>query len=86
MTDLKTTIAIIFCILMLSCDNQSNKANILPPEVQLMSDTMFANRRRAIIQEMDSICEVQTPEIIRITRDSLVQLEQDRIQEILRRE
>ena len=83
---LKMAVALGLTSLLLACDASSNRANILPADVQYMADTMFSHRRRAIIDEMDSLCLIQSPELIIEKRDSLVRLERDRINQILGRE
>ena len=66
-----------------SCIDNSNRANILPPDVQYMADTMFSKRRRAIKSEMDSLCVKRTSNLIEIAVDSIVTLEKERINKII---
>lgn len=74
---------IIWSMLYCSCGPDANKANILPPDVQYMADTMFSHRRRYIIAEMDSICQRELASLIAAARDSLVELERIHIQNII---
>ena len=66
-----------------SCSSNPNKANILPPDVQYMADTMFSRRRRSIELEMDSICQEMMPFLVEQARDSLVAIEQEHIKSII---
>jgi|GEM_PF-2704830 len=66
----------------MSCGDGGNKANILPPDIQYMADTMFSHRKRAITKEMDSICIANSSMLIESAIDSFVRLEQLRIKEI----
>ncbi len=65
-----------------ACDGNANRANILPPEVQYMADTMFSHKRRALINEMDSICSQELEVLIANARDSIVALEEIHIKKI----
>ena len=66
-----------------SCSSNPNKANILPPDVQYMADTMFSHRRRSIELEMESICQEMMPFLVEQARDSLVAIEQEHIKSII---
>ncbi len=69
-----------------ACSQPTNRANILPAEVQYMADTMFSHRRNRIIKEMDTLCMQNSPAMIERARDSLVLLEKARIEKILNRD
>jgi len=68
-----------------SCDNTENKANILPPDIQYTADTMFAHKRNQIIDEIDSICAVGFDEMVAMKVDSFLALEEERREAILGR-
>jgi len=68
-----------FCF---SCTDTSNKANILPPDIQYSADTMFARKRVKIMKHMDSICTTRDSLVIQSMVDSLVALERQRIRAI----
>jgi len=65
-----------------SCTDTSNKANILPPDIQYSADTMFAHKRNKITKHMDSICASRDSLVIQSMVDSLVDVEQQRIRAI----
>ena len=66
-----------------ACSSNSNRANVLPPDVQYMADTMLSHRRRAIYGEMDSIYQERFDKLVQYKVDSLVALEKERIQNII---
>lgn len=67
---------------MLSCVDTSNKANILPADIQYSADTMFAHKRNRIIKRMDSICAARDSLVTQAMVDSLVTLERKKIKAI----
>ncbi len=69
-----------------ACSSDSNKANLLNPEVKFRSDTMFAKYRRYIIREQDSLCLLKTDELIRISTDSILAINRRQIDKIIGRE
>ncbi len=71
-------------ILPSSCGDNSNVANLLPPDVQYMADTMFSHRRKALIEEFDSLCASKADDIVRMKVDSLVKLEKARINAMIK--
>lgn len=68
-----------------SCGSDSNKANLLDPNVKYRSDTMFAHKRMAIIKELDSLCLLKEDEYIAEAVDSLLPIAQKQIDAILNR-
>ena len=85
-TFLSFTITIwIGCIVLLcfGCSSQGTKANVLPPNVQYMADTMLSKKRRALIAEMDSLCELKFAELVQRKVDSLVRIERTQIENII---
>lgn len=47
-----------------------------------MSDTMFAKRKAGIIEELDSLCQVENPKLKQKAIDSLLIIEKKRITEL----
>lgn len=66
-----------------SCEESSNKANILAPEVQNMADTMFARKRRMSKKILDSLCIIESPKLMIEVRDSIVRVEREQIEKII---
>lgn len=70
-------------LLCFGCSSQGTKANVLPPNVQYMADTMLSKKRRALISEMDSLCEMRFAELVQRKVDSLVRIERTQIENII---
>ena len=68
-------------VLWSSCGDSSGK-QVLSPEVKYMSDTMFAKRKAALIEELDSLCLQESPKLKQKAIDSLLIIEKKRIAEL----
>ena len=55
---------------------------MLDPDLKYSADTMFSRRKNMIRASMDSLCEVQTKLLFDRTRDSLLDMELERIMEL----
>ena len=85
MKDSKIMLSMLICCLAvacLSCTDTSNKANILPADIQYSADTMFAHKRNRLIKHMDSICASRDSIVLQTMIDSLVSVEKQRIRAI----
>lgn len=73
------------CLGMCACGQQTNRANLLDPQVKYRSDTMFAHRRLVLIAEQDSLCLLREGQILQSSIDSILTLNQSQIDAILNR-
>jgi hypothetical protein len=70
-------------MLLFGCQS-SSKRTMLTPEIRYMSDTMFARYKAGNTPVLDSICEVKRPAYVKIYIDSLLSLERDNIEDLIR--
>jgi len=70
---------------MSACGPDSNKANLLDPQVKYRADTMFIHHRRQILDDMDSLCVLRQEELINQSVDSLLIRNKKQIDAILNR-
>ncbi|MFT4566313.1 MAG: hypothetical protein ACI9FN_001268 [Saprospiraceae bacterium] len=68
-----------------SCGPDSNKANLMDPQVKYRSDTMYSHHRMSIVNEMDSLCILREDELISQSIDSIIQRRKKQIDAILNR-
>ena len=81
---MKTVFAFLVVLLFIcfGCDLPSKRTK-LSPEIRYMADTMFAKRRNQMIDEMESICKIRKEEFVSQFIDSLLLVEQSRIEELI---
>ena len=72
---------IILLFIWASCESPANK-DILNPEVRYVADTMFSRRKSKITAKLDSLCLIKTQKYYESARDSLIELEFRRIEEL----
>lgn len=78
---MKSLLVVCIVVMCLSCDAPPNRDN-LNPMVRYMADTMFAHRRRDIDIKMDSLCALHIDQYRQTAIDSLLLIEQKRIEEL----
>jgi len=76
-------IAMLISVSISSCGGDSNRANILPPDIQYAADTMFGHRRRVIQLELDSLCMIRKDSLISAKVDSIISKERQSIKNII---
>ncbi len=74
-----------FSLLCISCNTNTNKANLLDPAIKYQSDTMFSHHRGPLIKDLDTICMFRQDSLIAIYTDSFVIKRVQEINDILGR-
>ena len=77
--------AIVSLLVISSCVDNTNKANLLDPAIKYQADTMFSHRHKVMSDALDSICFNMQDSLVRVYTDSLVKDQQEQINAILGR-
>lgn len=75
---------IVFCLALLisACNASPDYSESLNPEVRYTADTMFAHRKSLINASMDSLCEELNLNIYESIKDSMLNVELKRIEQL----